>query len=206
MSAPALILTISAVLVFCGLAQRVLDRLHMSDRMALLLIGLMLIGTFLPGLKIGRVSVNIGGALIPLGICGWVFVKADDDTERWRVLLGSVLTGAAVYLLSRLLPAEAERLPADPNLLYGAAGGVIAWLLGRSRRGAFICGVTGVLLADIVTAIINWYGGVDQPLMLGGAGIADAAVVSGILAVLLCELVGEAVERISRRVRRGENT
>lgn len=204
MSAAAMILTIAAVLVFCGLAQRVLDRMYMTDRTALALIGAMLIGTMLPNIDLGPVSVNIGGALIPLGVCAWVFVRADESVERWRVLLGTVLTGAAVYFLSALLPPEAEALPMDPNIVYGASGGLIGWLLGRSRRGSFICGVAGVLLADVATAVVNRAAGINQRLILGGAGIADAAVVSGILAVLLCELVGETVEMFSRRRTEGK--
>lgn len=199
MSAGMLLLMIAAVLVLCGLLQRVLDRMYLSDRAALLVIGAMLLGTFLPNLNLGVVTVNIGGALIPLGVCTWLFIRADESLERWRVLLGSMLTGAAVYGLTRLLPAEAEQLPVEPMLLYGAAGGLIAWLLGRSRRGAFICGVTGVILADVASAVINWLSGIRQVLVLGGAGIADAVVISGILAVMLCELVGETMERIVRR-------
>lgn len=199
MSAGMLLLMIAAVLVLCGLLQRVLDRMYLSDRAALLVIGAMLVGTFLPNLNLGVVSVNIGGALIPLGVCIWLFIRADESLERWRVLLGSLLTGSAVYGLTRLLPAEAEQLPVEPMLLYGAAGGLIAWLLGRSRRGAFICGVTGVILADVAAAVINWLSGIRQVLVLGGAGITDAVVISGILAVMLCELVGEATERIVRR-------
>ena len=199
MSAGMLLLMIAAVLVLCGLLQRVLDRMYLSDRAALLVIGAMLLGTFLPNLNLGVVSVNIGGALIPLGVCIWLFIRADESLERWRVLLGSMLTGAAVYGLTCLLPAEAEQLPVEPMLLYGAAGGLIAWLLGRSRRGAFICGVTGVILADVAAAVINWLSGIRQVLVLGGAGITDAVVISGILAVMLCELVGETTERIVRR-------
>ena len=109
-----------------------------------------------------------------------------------------MLTGAALFGLSMLLPDEPEEMFMDPNLLYGLAGRAIAWLLGRSRRGAFICGVMGVILADVATAILNWSRGVDQQLVLGGAGIADTVVISGVLAVLLAELVGEIVERIAR--------
>ncbi|MBQ8202420.1 MAG: DUF1614 domain-containing protein [Clostridia bacterium] len=199
MSAGMMILTVTAVLVFCGVLQRVLDRMYMRDREALAVIGAMLVGTLLPNVKLGPVSVSVGGALIPVAICVYLLIRADESLERWRTLLGSVLTGAAVYGLSLLLPAEAEELPVDPMLLYGLAGGVIAWVLGRSRRGAFICGIAGVLLADVTTAAVNWAKGIDQQLVLGGAGIADAVVISGVLAVLMCELVGEAVERMVRR-------
>ena len=198
-----LLLTVAAVLVYCGLLQRVLDRMYLRDRTALLLIGLMLGGTFLPPLSLGPVALNIGGGLVPLGVCAYLFIRADESHERWRTLLGSLLTGAAVLLMTRLLPSEPEQLLVDPTLLCCLAGGVIAWALGRSRRGAFICGVAGIVLADTVTAAVNWSRGVSQQLVIGGAGIADAAVIAGVLGVLLCETIGEAVERIVRRRMRG---
>ena len=55
-----------------------------------------------------------------------------------------------------------------------------------------------MLLADVVNAVLQWSRGVEQTLVLGGAGIADTVVISGVLAVLLAELVGEIVERIAR--------
>lgn len=203
MSAGMVLLMIAAVLVYCGLMQRVLDRMYLTDRAALLLIGTMLVGTFLPGIQLGRVSVNIGGAVIPFGVCVWLFLKADEPLERWRAALGSVITAAAVYGLTLLLPAEPEALPLDPTYFCALLGGAVAWLLGRSRRCAFICGVLGVLLADTAVAIVNWARGIDAALALGGGGIADAAVLSGLLSVLLCELIGEATERILRRRSRG---
>lgn len=199
MSIGMLILTVVAVLVFFGVLQRVLDRMYLTDRMALLLIAAMFAGTLLPNITIGMVSVNVGGALIPLGVCAYLLIRANETKERIRALAGSLLTGAAVFGLSILLPDEPETMFMDPNLIYGIAGGVIAWLLGRSRRAAFICGVVGVILADVVTACINWSKGIDQQLVLGGAGVGDTVVISGVLAVLLTELIGEITERIVRK-------
>ena len=198
MSIGTIVLTVVAVLIFFGALERVLDRMRLTDRAALLLIAAMFVGTLLPNIQLGRVSLGIGGAVIPLGVCVYLLIRADESREVWRSLIGAVLTGAAVFGLSMLLPDEPEEMFMDPNLLYGLAGGAIAWLLGRSRRGAFICGVTGVILADVATAILNWSRGVDQQLVLGGAGIADTVVISGVLAVLLAELVGEIAERIAR--------
>lgn len=198
MSIATLLLTAVAVLIFFGVLQRVLDRMYLTDRAALLLVAAMFIGTLLPNLSVGRVQINLGGAVIPLGVCVWLLIRADTAKERLRACLGAVLTGGAVYALSRLLPNEPEQMLVDPMLLYGLAGGVVACLLGRSRRGAFICGAVGVMLADVANAVINWSQGVDQTLVLGGAGLADGVVISAVLAVLLTELVGEIMERISR--------
>jgi uncharacterized membrane protein len=193
-----ILLTVVAILVFFGVAQRVLDKMHLSDKMAMLLIALMFFGTLIPNITIGLLSFNLGGFLIPLGVCVYLFVKADTTKERVRALIGSLVTGGAIYALSAFLPAEPERMIVDPLYLYGVAGGIIAYLLGRSRRGAFICGVLGILFSDIAQAVVNWSNGIRQPLVLGGGGAFDAMIFSGIFAVVLCELIGELLERMTR--------
>ena len=198
MSLGMILLTVVAILVFFGVDQRVLDKMHLSDKMALLLIALMFFGTLIPNITIGRVSLNLGGTLIPVGICVYLLIKADTNKERIRALIGALVTAGIVYALSALLPDEPEAIVIDPLILYGITGGLVAYLLGRSRRGAFIYGVLGILLADVVQGIVTMVNGVDQTLVLGGAGFFDAMVFSGILGVVLCELLGEALERIVR--------
>lgn len=205
MSFGSLLLMIAAILVFCGLLQRVLDRMYLTDRQALFLIGLMLIGTFLPGVRLGNVVVNIGGALIPLGVCAYLLMRTDTTAERCRAVVGSFITAALIYLLTKLLPSEAEQMWMEPLWLYGLCGGIVAWLIGRSRRASFICGVAGTLLADTASFCIATLQGYSAQLQLGGGGIADASIISGVIAVLLCETVGELLERLARR-NRGETT
>lgn len=198
MSVGMIVLAIASVLVLFGVGQRVLDKMHLTDRAALILMGIIFFGGLLPDIVIGQVSINIGGALAPVAVCIYLLIRADTKKEVLRALLGSVLTAAAVFFLGRWMPEEPEKIVIDPNYVYGIAGGVIAYLLGRSRRGAFVCGVLGVLLADIAVAVMNRMNGVHQMLYLGSAGAMDVVVLSGFLAVLLAELVGEVTERISR--------
>ena len=198
MSVGLIVLAAVSALVLFGVAQRVLDRMQLTDRAALVIAAAIFFGGLIPDIRVGRVAVNLGGAVVPLGVCVWLLVKTDTRKEVVRALIGSVLTGIAVYSLGRLLPAEPENFVIDPHYLYGIAGGIVAYLLGRSRRAAFICGVLGVILADTATALINWGNGVNTTLVLGGAGAMDTIVISGILAVLLAELVGEILERMAR--------
>ena len=198
MSAGLILLAVVSALVLFGVAQRVLDRMHLTDRAALLIAALIFFGGLMPDIRIGQVTVNLGGALVPLGVCVWLMVKTDTRQEAGRALWGSALTAVAVYALGRLLPAEPEQMTIDPHYLYGLAGGAIAYLLGRSRRAAFICGVLGVILADTAVAVINWSSGIETTLRLGAAGAMDTVVISGLLAVLLSELVGELLERAAR--------
>ena len=198
MSIGMVLLTVTAILVFFGAAQRVLDKMYLSDRAALVLIALMFFGTLLPNLTLGRVQISLGGAVIPLGVCVYLLIRAGTAKERFRAIAGSFLTAGIIYALSALMPDEPEAIVIDPMYLYGLVGGLIAYMLGRSRRGAFICGVLGVMLADTAVAIVNWNRGINQPLILGGAGVFDASVISAILGVLLSELVGEIFERLTR--------
>lgn len=199
MSVGMVLLTAAAILVFFGVAQRVLDKMYLSDRAALLLIALMFFGTLIPNLKLGAVEVSIGGALIPAGVCVYLLIRAGTWKERLRAIVGALVTGGAVFAISAyLLPDEPEAMVIDPMYLNGIIAGLIAYVLGRSRRGAFICGVMGVLTADCIVAIVNSARGVSQTLVLGGAGVFDAAVISGLIGVILAELIGEIAERIVR--------
>ena len=202
MSIGLILLTIVSALVLFGVAQRVLDKMQLSDRAALLIAGAIFFGGLAPDIRLGPVSFNIGGFLVPVGVCIWLLIKTDTKKEFWRAILGSVITGGAVFLLGRLMPDEPESIIIDPNYVYGLVGGIVAYLLGRSRRAAFICGVLGVVLADTAVALINWQGGIQQTLYLGVAGAMDVVVLSGLIGVLLAEFIGEIMERIARPHRR----
>lgn len=189
----------AGVLILFGAGQRVLDRLRLTDREAILFIALIIAGGFLPEIPVTRrFSFNVGGALIPLGLCVYLLVKADTLWERLRSALAAFLTAVAVFALGRWLPDEPEAMVVDPSIAYGIAGGVIAYAFGRSRRGAFIAGTLGVILANVASWGYANAMGADQTLALGGAGGFDVIVIAGLLAVLLSELVGEIVERVKR--------
>lgn len=196
-------LIISGLIVLFGVGQRCLDRLRLTDRQALLFIGLIIAGGFVPDIRVTELfSFNIGGALIPLVLCGYLFVRAGTAKERIHCIVGGLLTAIAVFMLGRLLPDEPDSMVIDPNYAYGLAAGLIGYALGRSRRAAFFSGVTGVMLAHTANAVYVWNRGARQSLVLGGAGSFDIVVMSGFIALLLAELVGEAIERIQRGKKR----
>lgn len=194
-----ILLIVVTLLIIFGASQRVLDRLRLTDRQALFFVAAIFIGGLIPDIHWGRVYFNIGGALVPLALCIYLFAKAGTAKERWRAILSAVVSGAAVFAMGRFLPAEPEApqsMPIDVTYLYGLAAGLIAYLFGRSRRSAFIGGVMGVLLGDITQGIVSYYRGLTTPIKLGGAGAFDVVIISGILAVLLAEVIGEIRERM----------
>ena len=205
MSIGLFLLVAIAVLILFGVAQRVLDKLRLTDRQAILFAALIFLGGLIPDIRVAPLfSFNIGGALVPLALCVYLLIKADTTWETVRALLSTLITGAAVFLLGRFLPSEPDAMLIDPSYLYGLAAGFFAFLFGGSRRGAFVSGALGVLLADTFQATLNWRQGIMQPLTLGGAGAMDAVIISSFIAVLLSELVGELIERSYRGTHRDE--
>lgn len=197
MSIGMILLVVISLLILFGVLQRVLDRMALTDRQALACVAAIFVGGWLPDIALGMVTINIGGALIPLIVCVYLFLNAGTAKERIRAAVASVLTAAAIYAISLYYPADPIAMPTiDPMILYGVCGGLIAWLLGRSRRSAFIAGVLGVILADVISGLSVWLRGVNQPIRLGSAGALDAVVLAGVIGVLMCELVGELIERI----------
>lgn len=191
------ILIVTALIAF-GVCQRVLDKMRLTDRQALLIALFIFIGGFLPDIPIGNVRINIGGAVIPFLLCAYLIIGAHTASERVRAVTASLVTAAAVIALGRFFPNEPEAMPFDINYLYGLAAGAIACLFGRSRRAAFIAGALGVMLADIAESVALSLSGVSQTLHLGGAGAMDVIVIAAITAVLIKELVGEFTERVKR--------
>ena len=197
MSIGMIVLLVLGLLILFGVLQRVLDRMALTDRQALVCVAAIFIGGWLPSIPMGLIQLNIGGALIPFLVCIYLLLHAGTGKERVRALVASGLTAASIYALSLFFPSDPVAMPMiDPMILYGVAGGIIAWLLGRSRRSAFIAGVLGVIAADIISGVSLWMKGVNQTLYLGGAGALDAVVLAGVTGVLMCELVGEIMERI----------
>lgn len=193
-----IILLVVSILIFLGLAERVLDRLRLTDRAALVFIGAMLVGGFLPNIPLSTtLSINIGGGVIPLILVGYLFVKAGTTAERIRAAIALLVTAVVVYVVLKIIPLEPTyAFLMDPLYLVALIAGVAGYLAGRSRRSAFIAGVGAVVLNDIFTRIELFARGASSELIIGGAGIFDATLISGLIALGLAELVGEIRERL----------
>ncbi|MDR3563904.1 MAG: DUF1614 domain-containing protein [Negativicutes bacterium] len=194
-----IVLLVVGVLVYFGVAQRILDRMRLTDKQALMVIAAIIVGSFI-NIPIMRtpvaLSINVGGALLPAILSVWLIVKADETVERVRAILASLLVMAAVLLGSRYLPYEPENMFMDPKLIYGIAAGLIAYLAGRSRRSAFAGGTLGIVLSDIAHFVGIYRDGVSGTTAIGGAGAFDVVIISGIVAVMVAELVGETREKL----------
>lgn len=199
MTVGLIILLAVSVLVFLGLTHRVLDRMHLDDRQALMALGLMLVGSFvdIPVFRgVQSVSFNIGGALVPVVIAIYVLARADTPRETARGIFSAIITGAALYAITKLFAFEEGRVILDPLYVFGLVAGVVAYLAGRSRRAAFAGAILGVVFLDIAHLVEVVTRRMPATVDVGGAGVFDAVVIAGTVAVGLAEVFGEAMERL----------
>ncbi|MDA8233327.1 MAG: DUF1614 domain-containing protein, partial [Clostridia bacterium] len=147
------VLLIVGVIIYFGLAQRVLDRLRLTDKGAMLIIVLMIIGSYIDiPLTTGRIkgSINVGGGLVPLGLAVYLLAKAGTNWEKFRTLLASAITGGVIYYLgSRVMHGDPGEMVLDPLYLFPLVAGTVAYLVGRTRRGSFVAAVLGILMLDL---------------------------------------------------------
>lgn len=189
-------LLIISILIYFGLAQRILDRMRLSDKGALAVIAAMVIGSYITIPLGARASINVGGGLVPIGLAVYVLSQAGTTREWVRGLIAALVTGGVVYLSGRFLSAEPEGIFLDPIYIYPLVGGIVAYLVGRSRRTAFIAATLGVLLMDFGQYFYLVANGLPGRVAIGGAGAFDSIVLAGLIAVLLAEVIGETRERI----------
>jgi len=93
MSGGMILLVVITVLILMGLGHRVLDRLRLTDKSALaILIAIVVSTIFIPDIDItNRVSINIGGFVIPMGLAIYLFIKAETGKEKTRAIIGAIL-------------------------------------------------------------------------------------------------------------------
>jgi uncharacterized membrane protein len=188
-------LLVVSILIYFGVAHRVLDRLRLTDKAALAVIAAIIIGSFFDIPLGDRVTINLGG-IIAVGLAVYVLLGAGTAYEKTRAVIAAAVTGLTLFLAGRFLGAEPEQIFIDPIYIYPLVAGIVGYLAGRSRRGAFFAAVIGVLSLDVAQYIYLVRTGGRGTVALGGAGAFDSLILAGILAVLLAEIIGESLERI----------
>jgi uncharacterized membrane protein len=197
-----MVLALILFLILFGLSQRVLDRMRLTNTQAVVILLLIIGGSFVDiPLWSGdiQVTLNVGGALTPLCLAVYLLVKAGTVRERVRAVVAAVLTAGIIHLTGAVLMTGDlyDRFALlDPLYVYPLAAGFIAYLLGRSRRASFVAAVFGVLLTDIIHWIWLIASRTPGNVHFGGAGGLDSVVLAAVFAVVLAELIGEFRERL----------
>lgn len=197
MSVSLWIVLIIIVLIMFGVGQRILDELRLSDKSALIILIAIAIGLVIPPIWIGEYfCFSIGGFLIPLALSIYLLISC-GKRDIIRAVIGTILVAGIIYGLEWLLPADPEDVLIDNMYIYGIVAGVVAYLLGRSRRNAFVSCLFGITLAELVQWIINICMNTKSILGLGVGGVFSTYIVAIIISVAVSEFIGRCVETAS---------
>lgn len=194
MSVSLCIVSIVILLVMFGVGQRILDDLRLSDKSALIILIAICIGIIIPPIWIGNYfCFSIGGFLIPLALSIYLLLSC-GTRDIVRAIIGTVIVGEIIYGLEWILPADPEEMIIDNMYIYGVVAGIVAYVLGRSRRNAFISCLFGITLAELIQWIINLCINRKSILGLGVGGAFSTYIVAIIISVAVSEFIGRCIE------------
>lgn len=195
MSVSLVIISVVILLIMFGAGQRILDSMRLSDKEALVILIAICIGIIIPPIWIGEYfCFSIGGFLIPLGLSIYLLISCGWSRDLLRAFFGTIIVGGVIYGLEWLLPANPENVIIDNMYIYGFVAGIVAYLLGRSRRNAFVSCLFGLSLAQLVQWIINLCSGTPTILGLGVGGAFGTYVVALVISVAVSEFLGRCFE------------
>lgn len=116
--------------------------------------------------------------------------------EIVRTIVAALVIGIVSGILAFNFPLDAEAALIETSLLIGIIAGGIAFLIGRTRRGAFISAGIGVLLTNIFIFLYMLIIDVNIPLLLGTGYQFTAMIIAVITAVFVAEVAGEVLEYV----------
>ena len=136
--------------------------------------------TFIPGYT--QIAINFGGAVIPIGFCGFLLVQ--QPLPLVALLLAITLTCVVSYLLSRPVAHIGIGMPILVAPITAALAAIIL-APQQSAPVAYISGTLGVLIgADFLR--LKDIRQLSVPIAsIGGAGTFDGIFITGLIAVLL---------------------
>jgi uncharacterized membrane protein len=135
--------------------------------------------TIEPGMSI--VAINVGGALIPLLVSFYLFVKT---RRRLRMLLAVAVVAIVVNRLAQIVPGVGIAVPMlVPPLIATAVALIVAFR--EAPAVAYVAGSLGALIgADLMN--MPRVAELQSPVVaIGGAGTFDGVFLTGILAGVL---------------------
>lgn len=197
-SVSILILALVTAVVALGFAERVLERMRLSSTAAIIVLLAMAAAHFLPDIEFQGLTINLG-ALVLLGIVIYLIVTTTAQ-EALRAVIVGLITGAVIWLTDKLLPVDPSSawFSLDPLFVGGIASGLIAYVLGRSRRSAFCGAILGTILVDLANMMELMQAGIPQSIHVGAGGLLASVAISPLIAVAIAEGIGEIRERLHR--------
>ena len=138
------------------------------------------------GENVTTVAVNVGGALIPTGVCIYLLIKSAPSMIL-LCLIGVLAVTLVTHLIAR--PVKGEGIT-TPFFIPPIAAAVAAVILSPAHpiTIAYVSGVLGTLIGADLSNLRKIPELGARVASIGGAGTFDGVFLTGIIAVLLAGL------------------
>lgn len=128
------------------------------------------------------VAINLGGAIMPLLFCIYLYTR--HQLGFWQVLVVSSIVTVCSFLLSRPIPRLGIAMPV---FVPPACAALTALLIAPEQSAplAYTGGTVGVILGADILRLRNLQQLGAPMVSIGGAGTFDGIFLTGVIAVLL---------------------
>lgn len=136
-----------------------------------------------------RIAVNLGGAIVPLFVCAYIFFRFPGHVLPFSLVTVPVSI-AICYRSARIMPNVGVVMPTFvPPAAAAALALVFAWGDASAIPLCYVTGVLGVIVgADLLN--LDKLGSMSAPMAsIGGAGTFDGIFLTGIVSVFLGEVI-----------------
>ncbi len=193
------LLGITALLLFFGIARRVFMSFGVPYLLAFVLVGVLIGSAFIPTFFIGSVSINAAGFIAPLVFSVMFLLLAKRTREVWRAVV-ALSASMAVYVAVLLLIAPITSATVTV-ISAGFLCGAVAYLVGKTELSALAAVFAGLPLGEAVASIVS-YVSLGSGIALGTAATFDSVILAAVFAVALCEAIAAIRRTMNTRARK----
>ena len=193
------LLGLTALMLFLGVAKKVFQNFGVPYLAAFVLVGALIGCAFIPSFSIGSARISVAGFIAPTVFASVLFFLAVRRREAWRALV-SMTAVLAVYVAVRLLidPITSATVTV---IVAGFLCGAVAYLTAKTELAALAAVFAALPVGDVISGAVGLFVS-ETPITLGSAAVFDAVILAAVVSVVLYETVAAIKRTMNARARR----
>lgn len=185
------LLSLVAVLLFFGVAERVFKSFGVAYWLAFIMVGVLIGSAFIPSFTIGAVEFNVSGFIAPLVFAAVFFGLAARTHEAMRAVVTTSVVAAlfiSVWLLIEPITNDTVTV-----IIIGFLCGAVAFLVAKTKLAALSAVFLGMPIGEVVSSAVNLYAH-KTAMRFGTPATFDAIILAAVFSVALFEAIA-AIKR-----------
>ncbi len=196
-----IILGVFTLTLFFGFGQNMFRGLKLSVWAAFLVILMFAIGIIVPSIPFGGVFyTNVGGFILPVIAEGALLYLMIKNGTVLRGIVAMLAVVAVSVGLLFIMPMNNTGMIVLTAFVIGIVGGAVAFIIARNRAASTFAVFSGIMVADIIYQLVNYFAWGGGAFTLGSAVIFN----SMFLAVMFCLIMAEVAVGLGKAT--GERT